>query len=777
LLVPLLEADPRTLGGKGAALHRLAAHGLPVPPTWVVPVGVFRQALRAQGREALAVPAFEPPALPALLAVRSSATDEDGRGSSAAGQYESVLGVTREGLPDAIRRVWASWFSPRALAYRKSDQGGMAVLVQGLVDARSAGVLFTVNPVTGSWREMTVEAVWGVGEPLVSGGLVPDRYTVRRPRRTPRPMLPVVARVPLRLEGEVVAAQPFERVLVGDVLTDRPAAHPEARKVEPTAILEVCRLGLRAESLLGGPQDVEWARDRTGRFWVLQSRPVTTRARLPRGGAPLWTRRFLGERFPEGSTPLGWDLVGRVLEWFIAYPETSARYLGGEPPLRRVHGHPYINVTVFRHLAFKLPGTPPPRFMLDFFPPSEVEAWVRRPAAPPDLRVYGSIFRTTFAEKRWRRFRWNPFTNWRRWDQFRTGLDERIRALEAAPVDRVPGVLEILLRDYVKIHITSLLFANMAYEIIGPLLDAEHQALLVRAPAGSVTRRVNAELYALGRDPSRLGAFLAAHGHRARASWELTSPRWADDPEGVLRLAALAAREADPGARLAEEEAAAAAALAQLPPALRYGVRLTQAYLRLREEQRYHLDRFMAVGWRRVQELGARWFPEDPSRVRYLHVDELDGRLGEVELRRTADRRAAEPVDADPPDFLVGDAALPAPAGGRRLQGLGISPGVVRGRVCVLRSIDDAERLSPGGVLVARATDPTWTPLFGRAGALVLELGSMLSHGAVVAREYRLPGVVNLPGVTSTLRDGDEVTVDGRAGVVWVHTAPESAGP
>ncbi len=772
MLLPLLDADPRTLGGKGAALYRLARHGLPVPRTWVVPVGVFQEALVAHGADGLlsAPLALVLPPLPPLLAVRSSALDEDGKRASAAGQYESVLGVTPDGVLAAIRQVWASYFSPRAVAYRRGSAAnpGMAVLVQELVDARTAGVLFTVSPVTGSWREMTIEAVWGVGESLVAGLIVPDRYVVRRPRRTPRPIQRVIAAVPLQVDQETIQPQEIERVQYRGALVERPVEAALARKLVRDDILALCRLGLRAESFLGGPQDVEWAADRAGKLWLLQSRPITTRAELPRGGAPLWTRRFLGERFPDGASPLGWSLVSRVLEWFIAYPATSRDYLGGEPPLRLVRGHPYINVTVFRHLAFKIPGAPPPRFMLDFFPPDEVDAWVRRAAAPPDLRVYASIFRTTFEEQRWRRFRWNPLTNWRTWEVYAQALPGRLDTLRRAPLDAVAGQTEMLLRDYVKVHITSLLFANMAYEIVGPLLTPAHQELLLRAPAGTITRRVNAELWALARDPSRLATFLAAHGHRARASWEISSPRWSDDPDAVLRLAALTRDEPDPEASRAEDTRAIAAAMATLSRPLAAAVRLTQAYLRLREEQRYHLEKLMAVAWGRMRELGGRWF-EDPADIRYLTLDELSGRLGVPELRRTVARRAAEGADPTPPDFLSGDAALPVPNTGRRLQGLGISPGVVRGRVRVLHDPDEAGDLEPGCILVARATDPTWTPLFARVGGLVLELGGMLSHGAVVAREYHVPGVVNLPGVTTSLRDGTEVTVDGRNGVVWVH--------
>jgi pyruvate,water dikinase len=787
VLIPLSEAGPRAAGGKGAALWRLAQRGVPVPPTWVLPPEVFRDFLRQAGLWEAAergdhaalhagILAADVPlrldGVSGRLAVRSSALEEDGRHHSHAGQYESVLGVEPAGLAAAVRRCWASYHAPRAVAYRGGEAGapgGMALLVQEMVDARTAGVMFTTNPVTGSWREMAVEAVWGLGEPLVGGHVVPDRYLVRRPRRTPGPVQAVLARVRLELASEVVARQDrqLQTGRSGGV-ADADAEAPLARKLGRDALFSLCRLGLRAESVLDGPQDVEWAQDRGGRFWVLQSRPITSRQELPRGGRTLWTRRFLGERWPDGATPLGWSIVAPVLEHFIAYPRTSARFLGGDPPLRLVGGHPYVNVTVFRHLAFKLPGGPPPRFMLDFFPPEEERAWVSRAAAPPDFRVYASIFAETFDERRWRRFRWNPFGNWKAWDTFRAALPARLAGLEGAAPEQALSVAIPLLRDYVKVHITSLLFANMAYEIVGPLVPEHDRAALLRPPSGSITSQVNAELWDLGHHPERLDAFLAAHGHRSSASWEVFARRWAEDPEGVLRLARLAAE--GPRPRLAEEARETAEALARVAdPRLRWAVGLTQTYLRLREEQRYHLDRALFVLKRKLVELGERWF-DAPADVRFLVAEELDGRLGKDELRRTAARRAEQRVDPAPPDFLDGDEALAvATADAHRLQGLGISPGVVRGRTRVIRGPEEGDRLQPGEILVARATDPGWTPLFARAGGLVLELGGMLSHGAVVAREYHLPGVVNIPGATQILGDGVEVTVDGRGGQVWVH--------
>lgn len=770
MLLPILDAPPDRIGGKALALRRLLAHGLPVPAAAVLPTDAFEAFLahnRVRPDDAAGILAGEIPfPLPAIapwMAVRSSALGEDGARRSHAGVYDSVLGVDAGGLADAVKRVWASWASPRAVAYRAGAAAGpvgMAVLIQALVDARVSGVLFTINPLTGSWREMAVEAVWGLGEGLVGGTVVPDRYLVVRPRRTPRPIQRVLARTQLSLESETIAPQRVESVVLHGGLTERSVEAPLARKVVSAELLALCRLGLRAESLLSGPQDVEWAIDRAGKPWVLQSRPITTRMKLPRGGKTLWTRRFVGERWPQGVTPLTWSIVAPVLEWFIAYPETSLRFLGGDPPLRLVGGHPYLNATVFRHLAFKLPGGPPPRFMLEFFPPEEEEAWVGRVAAAPDFRVYASILRTTFTERRWERFRWNPFQNHRAWDQFLATLDGRLDVLRAAPPEAAIRVAEPILRDYIKVHITSLLFANIYYQIVEPLLPEADRSTLLRPADGTITLHVNRELRELTTHPERLPAFLRAHGHRSSASWEIFSRRWIDDPESVMRLSALSGEvpSSDPGA--------SRAALARLPMALRAAVTVAQAYLRLREEQRYHLDRLFHLLQGKLLSF-AEGTLAAPADVRFLRRAELA--LAPDEVRELVARRRREVVTVDPPDFLHGDDALAPPTASSRLQGLGISPGLVTGTVRVLHTPEEGGRLCPGDILVARATDPGWTPLFSRAGGMVLELGSLLSHGAVVAREYRVPGVVNVVGATRLLRDGAIITLDGRSGMVWLH--------
>ncbi len=849
-------ADRAEVGGKALELGHLAREGLPVPAGAVIPVRTFRQALERHGLLALAEAvrddAARAPELRAAiaslalpeswradwiatarrlgprLAVRSSGVDEDGVERSFAGQHETLLEVPPEGVPAAVLRCWASLYADRALAYRGGagpEPGALAVLVQQMVEPSCSGVMFTINPLNGSWREMVVEAVWGLGEGLVSGQIAPHYYLVRRPRRLPRGLRRVAERVRLHVVEEDLPELP-ERFVGGPrgtvVREPNPRSLRWRRTLDRPALRRLCRLGLQVERILGAPMDVEWVRDQSGSFRVLQARPIT-RTGTPRGmGEVLWTRRFIGERWPEPATPLGWSILEPLLSWFIAYPETQERLLGGGPALKLVRGRPYINATVFRHLAFKLPGSPPPRFMLELVPPEEERAWRQRFAVAPDFAVYGSIFRKTFEERRWERFRWNPFTNHLEWDRFEARLATELPVLCRVPddpeqaVDLVRAQIEAV-REYIGIHICSLLFANIWWQLLEGAIASwlpEHRALmegLATCPPGNRTVETNQALHALaatvsdedlevlargelpdGPSGEALRDFLARFGHRSEASWELMSPRWGRQPErlGPLLRAQRATRGASPEARAHAQEERHRVALAELRAAasgsrltiLEMLVHYTRRYLLLRENQRFWFDQLLDAMQGTLLAIGAHgvragWLEraDDVAHLTWSEVQGLvagmptDGVLARVAQRR--DQRAADAASL-PPTFLTGDLDEAPEPGAGRLQGLGISPGRVRGRVRVIRALSEGPNLQPGEILVTHAVDPGWTPLFLTAGAVVLEMGSVLSHGAVVAREYDVPAVVNIDDATRRLVDGQEVTVDGHRGVVWVHGDP-----
>ncbi len=855
-LSAIRDRDRGQVGGKASELGRLARAGLPVPAGVVVPVEAFQRALHDAGlwelaasvqRDRAGAPVLRDAianlrlpdaaaaewvrasrALGQRVAVRSSGVDEDGAQRSYAGQHTTMLQVRPEDVPSAIVRCWSSLYADRALSYRGATgpaPGSLAVVLQEMVEPLTSGVLFTVNPLNGSWREMVVEAVWGLGEGLVGGQIAPHWYVMRRPRPLPRLFRRVAERVRLQVVEEDLPelTSRFVGAPGGSVVREpTPAALRHKRTLERPVLRRLGRLGLKVERALGGPQDIEWVRDRAGAFRVLQARPITATG-APRGSDEVvWTRRFIGERWPEPATPLGWSILEPILSWYIAYPQVQRRHLGGGPALKLVHGRPYVNATVFRHLAFKLPGAPAPQFMLEMIPPEEASEWHRRFAVPPDLAVYASILRHTVAERRWRRFRWNPLTNPAEWEAFRARLESALPALRSPCADPEALIARVeeqerWVREYVGIHVCSLLFANIAWQLLQSAIAGwlpDQRSLmdsLGTSPPGNLTVETNQALYELGQraegedlDALERGCpvsqsfqraltdFLARFGHRAQSTWELMSPRWHREPAQLAPLLkAVQGPGASPEARARAQEDRFERALQEVEHQLSGPRRAvlerlvadTREYLLLRENQRFWFDHLLDAMQGTMLALGAHgthqgWLLR-PSDVAMLRWDELrtvvrTGGDPDALTALIARRQAVREADArvDPPTFLVGDGTEPRePDGATRLQGLGISPGRVRGRVRVLRSAAEGDRLEPGDVLVTRAVDPSWTPLFLTAGAVVLELGSVLSHGAVIAREYRIPAVVNIEGATRRLVEGTEVTVDGHRGVVWVHPA------
>ena len=399
--------------------------------------------------------------------------------------------------------------------------------------------------------------------------------------------------------------------------------------------------------------------------------------------------------------------------------------------------------------------------------------------------MYASLLSETVAEARWRQFTPGLWSNPRQWASFLGRLEEALPAL-CRPAETVLEAHERakrchgLAREYIGIHVCSLLWANLLHQVSSAAIEALGHAGMasdaLRPVEENWTIRTNHALWRLGRGMLPLDDFMEQFGHRASSSWELFSPRWRESTEAVLALAASAAQHNDPHQLALAQAQRAKDAVRSMNGWLRPLVALTQVYLGLREDQRFHYDRLLDAWGGQLKRLegltdvGLRFLEEgEVQRLVEGSLSKADARalvrVREAEWNAELGRRSA---GDEPPNFLVGAEALVEQVHGIRMQGVGVSPGVVTGRVRILRSPSEASQLEPGEILVARATDPGWTPLFLEAGGVVMELGGMLSHGAVVAREYNLPAVVNIPGVTKALRNGQEVTMDGRQGVIWV---------
>jgi phosphohistidine swiveling domain-containing protein len=728
------------LGTKAASLARLTGAGFPVPPGVVVTAAAAANWDQALAR-LHAVAAELGGGRGQRFAVRSSATAEDLADASYAGQYETVLNVGLDELPDAVRQVVDSAASARVAAYRQAhpqpapadpsgSEAGMAVLVQVMVPADAAGVAFTANPLTGARDEVVITAVPGLGERLVAGQATGDQWIVRhaQARRT----------------------RATEQAITAD----------QAR--------QIATLARRVQAHLGSPQDLEWAittdtSGTEGGLWLLQARPMTALPHPVDWTPPApgyWMRNLrLGEWLPEPMTPLFADWLLERLDY-------------GEQLATRAHV-----------------GTTLP------FPSAAINGWyyLATPALSP-----GAIA-TTLLQGRGRLLRFmrhgvlgpgrDPVAADRRLlaglaEQWHTELLPRYQQLvcegdqrlQTASSEQLVGIVDRVGAAGCEQLWSLAVVGGAAWKMEGALARFYRQHL---AP------RVNASVQGLlvglpGSQPD-----LAAHA--------VQSLDWAHPTAGELdwpppqpsdRHRELAARR----------EALTTRCLAvlgdqpQLQARFQALLEVAQRYAVIREQQ----ARQLTLGWpllrrcalRLGETLRADGVIDQAEDVFYLTRAQLDTRtpLQDVVGRRRAiwerQRRLLAPLTIGRPPRLLAKELLGAveavrttgPTPKDAIVGQPASPGRATGPVRIIHGPGDFDRFQLGEVLVARATAPAWTPLFARAVAVVTDGGTLAAHASLVAREYGIPAVVATGDATTRLRDGQRVTVDGGAGTVQPYS-------
>jgi phosphohistidine swiveling domain-containing protein len=725
-VVSLAEAanlDPSLLGAKAANLARLASAGFPVPPGFVVTSAAEGHLRETSLRllEAASDLGGE------RFAVRSSGTAEDLQGASFAGQYETYLDIPLEGLPAAVGRVFDSVSASRVSAYRaaRADAAGgrercrMAVLVQVMVGADSAGVAFTADPVTGERREVVITAVSGLGERLVSGEAVGDEWVVRGDDAT------------LRRESE-------------GAITARQA-------------LEVAGLARRVEGHFGPPQDVEWAIS-GGRLYLLQARPMTALPEPVEWKPPApgyWMRNFrLGEWLPEAMTPL-------FADWLLALIEDG--YLRG---MRSTVG----TAVPFRYAA--------------------INGWYYTTLPEVSLRLLARALlesRGSMAPVMWNaliRVNNDPVgadraVLRRLADEWSTKILPRYRRMVALAEERVetatPAEL-IGIVDEVGMASGEYLFS---LAIVGGSAW-KMEAALAKFVRRNLAYRVDFGYQVLLRGLPGMDT--------GTPPYAVQSVDWYRPTLGELGFEGEDTDERTRQREITTEREAAERAcrtvLADRPELLsRFDVLLevAQRYAVLRERQ----ARDFTLGWpllrrcalRLGESLAAKGVIDGAEDVFFLARAELDRRgdsSDAVANRRQRQRRLAAPLDLGTPPRTIrrlmhgaAEVARSRPVSPDAvLVGEPASPGRATGAVRIVRGPEDFRSFRDGEVLVARLTAPAWTPLFGRAAAVVTDGGTLAAHASLVAREYGIPAVVGTGDATLRLHDGQAVTVDGGAGTV-----------
>ncbi|MGW3428583.1 rifamycin-inactivating phosphotransferase [Streptomyces melanosporofaciens] len=758
----------------------------------------------------------------AACAVRSSATAEDLPTASFAGQQDTYLNVVGPtAILQHISRCWASLFTERAVTYRRRNgidhrTVHMAVVVQQMVFPHASGILFTADPVTGNRKVATVDAGFGLGEALVSGLVNPDVFTVRDGE--------VGART-IAAKQRAVHALPAggTREMAIDAERQEQPALTDAQAVR------LVELGRRIEAHFGCPQDIEWCLVDDG-FQIVQSRPITTLFPIPEAGDQenhVYLSVGHQQMMTDPMRPLGisvWQLTamapmheagGRLFvdaTRRLASPANRAALLDvvgrGDPLIRDALETVLDRDEFVPSLPDAAPGGPPPRgasapIETD---PAIVTELIERSrtsiaALERDIRTRSGpalfdFLLETFEEHK--RVLTDPLSmqaimagmeaTWWLNDKLREWLGEKNAAdtLTLSAPDNVTSEMGLALldvADVIRPHPEVVAFLR-GVEDIEFAEDAAFLDELAKLAGGAEAR-------------DAIESYLDRYGMRCVGEIDITRPRWRERPTTLVPVILDNVRNFEPGAAERRFEQGRQKAEKKRQDVLAR-LRALPDGDRKADETKRMIDRVRTfIGYREYPKYGiiSRYFVykrallaeaerlvragvlPDQEDIFYLTFHELhdvvrshqvDGRL--IQQRKEAFRSYHA---LTPPRVLTSDGEAvtgayrrdDAPAGA--LIGLPVSAGTIEGRARVILDMAEAD-LAAGDILVTAFTDPSWSPLFVAIAGLVTEVGGLMTHGAVIAREYGLPAVVGVERATRLIRDGQRIRVHGTDGYVEI---------
>ncbi|MGD0788593.1 MAG: PEP/pyruvate-binding domain-containing protein [Terracidiphilus sp.] len=852
------QATLERVGGKGGSLTRMVVAGLPVPPGFHITTDAYRRFVEenhlAEGIHSAAAQAqvndpatldqaseqiqslFAQGTIPGDIAeairqwygelgadtpvaVRSSATAEDLPGASFAGQLETYLNIRGgDAVLAAVKRCWASLWTGRAIGYRQR-QGippqdvSMAVVVQQLVSADAAGVLFTANPVTGARDELLINAAWGLGEAIVSGLVTPDTI--------------VVSKQTGAIASQEIASKEVLTVRLPEGTREEPVPADKRKQaaLTPPQSAELARLGMKIEQLYGQPMDIEWA-SCDGRIFILQARPITAlpewRAalewKIPRAGARYF-RQSVAELLPEPLSPLFATLALPL--WNEATQQIMIEALGpgcASMGLLTIQDYVYYEMPLNARQTAGL--------LFNFLMRARTLARMWRKA----VAHWADDVRPHYAQ---------ATAEWTGRDLAAMPTQELLagahRIVEAAAGYYVsvqlvlgPPVLSEALFTAVYNHLIKrksdppaltfllgfdsapILAEKSLYDLaIWTRSENELAGYLAQTSGKEIAAAYESQAAAIANGESwgeftrRLAEHLNRFGH-AVYDLDFAKSVPADSPASLLDTLRhfIAGQGRNPyerqAAATAARERAAESLLARLGGLRRRLFKGVLGWAQRSAPLREDSLADVGLGWpalrRILREMGRRMVAggaiADRDEVFWLKWEEVEEAARLIDAgqpvgnyrRAIAERRETWQRERDvaPPVLLPlkGGARIlgldlshlmPARSGqaaGNTIKGIGASPGMVTGPACVIHGPEEFDRMKPGDILVAKITTPAWTPLFALASGIVTDVGGPLSHSSIVAREYGVPAVLGTGVATHRIQSGQRITVDGNSGVV-----------
>jgi pyruvate,water dikinase len=785
------------------------------------------------------------------VAIRSSATSEDLPDASFAGQYETSLFI--EGIDVVLRHIkqcFSSMWTDRAIVYRKQnnipdEQVRLAVVVQEMVDARSAGVLFTNNPLSEARDEIVIESNFGLGESVVSGYVVPDRFIVSKGSSEQRAYSLISREIGTK---EVIVER--ARDGRGVQRSKSTLEQSQSSSLDDDEVANLAEIGDSIEGFFKLPQDIEWAIDTKGEIYVLQSRPITVHTDKPgeKKDEVFWTRGYADDYWNDPVTPLFYSLLGDQITHIVNVEANAIMGYKNMPKelLKLSKGHVYFNLDVLRtKVVNEIPPFIRSDDVMNYFPegsgPYGKNTMRELPFALPtrimaEIRVMlldgdGSMMKTNSVYEAWTNEIFDPACR---------AFDEKFAALRgngtleefqeiADDLDKTMIRHFRMVRYGLPVHtlgmnlITNYLLkrwlgekaATRLYPILLSGLehktsetnarirklalsirdDRELTELVLNTSSQDILSKLETNQFSNKSFVAEFNRFLDDFGDRGFTR-EPYYPRWREAPEYVFDV--LKSLVSDDSRDLEQAEIdltrkrGKAEKLAEdVIRGQRYGsikwllfskiLGMARTYIGFRENQRFNLDRWITRERLAYLEIGRilseKRILREPIHVFFLFRNELkriiknESMADVATVQKLVEERYEDFLRYEkltPPKFLRGnrefDDAIPDSMEG--YKGMPASHGVITGSIRVLGSVEDVPLVRAGEILVIPRSDPGWTPVFSKIGGLVTETGGILSHGAVVSREFGIPAVTNVRNACQIFKTGQRVTVDGNRGIV-----------
>jgi len=804
----LLKVENRDKIGELSAEIRHAIEGITIPPD--IQQEIIAYLSKFDGQEA--------------FAVRSSATAEDLPTASFAGQQDTYLNIM--GKTEILRHIskcWASLFTERAVIYRLQNgfdhrRSAMAVVVQKMVFSQAAGILFTADPVTANRKVVSIDASFGLGDAIVSGRVNADHYKVSNGSITNK-TISVKQRAMYALkDGGTQEIQPEPGQQNAQTLTDE-------------QILQLGRIGRIVEEQFGSPQDIEWCLA-DGNFYIVQSRPVTTLYPIPHRTANDHGNRIyvsvghqqmmtdamkpLGLSFFMLTTPAPMRTAGGRL--FVDVTQHLSSQAGRKTVIDALGKSDPLIKDALIAITEREGFIPPPdeKASVSDKNPKASASFAVKPAVENDPAIVKELIRQNQAsvEALKETLRTKSGT-----DVFDAILDDlpqlkkslfdpQSLGIITAAMDAAAWINEKMsewlgeknaadtLSQSVPNNITSemgLALLDVA-DVIRPypevpafLQQVKDERFLEELPrfhGGKETRNA-------------IEAYLSNYGMRCPGEIDITKTRWSEKPAMLIPMLLSNIKNFGPNAGKRKFEQGLQEALAkerQLLDQLRQlkdgeqkaketkeKIDLLRNFTGYREYPKYGMiSRYFVYKQallKEAEQLVKNGVLQEPEDSYYLSFEELHEAVHthKVDYQLINDRKDAYKINEKrtPPRVITSDGEIIAGTYNREdlpadaLAGLAVSCGVTEGRARVILNMEAAD-LEEGDILVTAFTDPGWTTVFVSIKGLVTEVGGLMTHGAVIAREYGIPAVVGVENATRLIKDGQRIRVHGTEGYVEI---------